>query len=134
MNRDEMRKLLIEHEGKKNYPYLCKSGKITIGIGRNLTDKGISDREIEFLFKNDLEECLVDLNKIFPDYFLYPEYIQQVLCDMRFNLGPEGFRSFKKLIAAVINKDWKAMKREMKNSKWYEQVPNRAKDLMEMIP
>jgi Phage-related lysozyme (muraminidase) len=33
---------LIDHEGLKLEPYECTAGKLTIGVGRNLEDRGIS--------------------------------------------------------------------------------------------
>ncbi|WP_413910534.1 glycoside hydrolase family protein [Desulfobacula sp.] len=31
---------LIKHEGLRLKPYHCPAGKLTIGVGRNLEDKG----------------------------------------------------------------------------------------------
>ena len=52
---------------------------------------------------------------------------------MRFNLGPNRFRKFKKMIIAVNNKNFNQAAREMMNSLWYQkQVGNRAVELVEM--
>jgi len=40
--RDKLVDQIIEHEGLKLKPYHCPAGKLTIGVGRNLEDKGIS--------------------------------------------------------------------------------------------
>ena len=36
---------LLLHEGLRLKPYRCTSNKLTIGVGRNLEDKGISKEE-----------------------------------------------------------------------------------------
>ena len=48
-----------------------------------------------------MQECLEDLETIFQAFDLLPESVQQVLVDMRFNMGSKGFRAFKKMISAV---------------------------------
>ena len=133
MDIQKTKELLILHEGKKNKAYICPAGKITIGIGRNLEDKGLSDAEIEFLFQNDVSECISDLEKIFPDFHNLDDVRQAVLIDMRFNLGPGGFRSFRKFIRAVRDKDWREAVKQMKDSKWYYEVKTRAKGLCKMM-
>ena len=45
---------LILEEGLCLKPYRCSAGKLTIGVGRNLDDNGISKQEALFLFKNDV--------------------------------------------------------------------------------
>ena len=71
--------------------------------------------------------------KIFENFNDLPEQIQLVLADMRFQLGNNGFREFKKLIKAVKRKDWKEMKINMANSLWYKQTNNRAKELIGLV-
>lgn len=53
----DLRKLindLIRDEGLKLKPYRCTSNKLTIGIGRNLDDNGITEAEARYLLHNDL--------------------------------------------------------------------------------
>ena len=45
---------LKSQEGLRCKPYKCTSGKLTIGYGRNLEDVGISQKEAEYLFENDV--------------------------------------------------------------------------------
>lgn len=133
MNIVKLKKQIETHEGNRLKPYRCTVGKLTIGIGRNIEDKGISQKEADFLFANDIDECLADMFEIFPDFSDYPENVQHVLIDMRFNLGGEGFRKFKNLIAAVMENDWLRMLDSMKNSRWHGQVGVRATNLEYMI-
>lgn len=124
---------LINHEGLRLKPYHCPAGKLTIGIGRNLEDKGISEKEAAMLLENDIEECVQDLEAIFQGFDLLPESVHLVLVDMRFNLGPGRFRHFKKMIAAVINHDFTKAAAEMKDSRWYGQVGQRGRSLVDMM-
>jgi len=126
---------LMKHEGEKLKPYRCSAGKLTIGIGRNLDDNGISEEESMFLLDNDIIACSQDLSLlIFPKKFdNFPENIQHVLIDMRFQLGRKGFRSFKKMIFAFQNFDYPGAIKEMKDSKWYKQTTERANNLIEMV-
>ena len=49
MNIHQLKKQLTRHEGKRAYPYRCPAGKLSIGVGRNLEDKGLSEEEIEYI-------------------------------------------------------------------------------------
>jgi lysozyme len=133
---EEMRAIerqLIEHEGLEKKVYCCPAGKLTVGVGRNLQDKGITEEEALFLLRNDIAECEDDLRSIFPEFDALDEYRKRVLTDMRFNLGLSGFRMFKKMIAAVKDKDFSLAAEEMKDSNWYRQVGKRAEKLFKMM-
>ena len=134
MNMQAVYDLIMAHEGLKLKPYKCSANKLTIGIGRNLEDNGITEEEARFMFENDLAKCIKDLHVVFPNQFqTFPEPIQKVLMDMRFQLGPGRFRGFKKMIRAVEQGDLQEMIVQMKNSQWYRQVPNRANDLIKLV-
>lgn len=135
MNQAQIEKQLIQHEGERLKPYTCTAGKMTIGVGRNLEDKGISRFESRVMLKNDIAECFQDLSaSVFPDHFdRFPENIQHVLIDMRFQLGPGGIRGFKNMIAAFKQFDTPRAIKEMKDSAWYRQTQNRADNLIKML-
>ena len=126
-------KQLIEHEGLEKKVYRCPAGKLTVGVGRNLEDKGITEEEALFLLRNDIAECEDDLRSIFTEYDALDESRKHVLIDMRFNLGPSRFRKFKKMIAAVKEKEFSRAAEEMKDSNWYRQVGKRAERLFKMM-
>ncbi len=133
MNLQKIKEQLLRHEGLRLKPYRCSAGKLTIGVGRNLDDKGITEREALILLANDIQECIDDLNRIFDKFRSYPENVILVLIDMRFNLGASGFRTFKNMISNVKAGYWQGMIKSMKKSKWYGQVGNRSKNLIKMI-
>jgi lysozyme len=129
----EQEKQLIHNEGLRLKAYLCTEGKITIGVGRNLEDKGVTEAEALFLLRNDIDECVNDLEKIFENFSGLDSDRRMVLVDMRFNLGPRKFRKFKRMIRAVNQRDFDRAAEEMKNSKWYAQVGVRSKRLCKMM-
>ena len=134
MNIQKIEEQLIECEGEKLDPYLCPSGKLTIGVGHNLDANGITREMSRFILKCDIQECVDDLLRVFPGQFdLFPEDIQHVLINMRFHLGHTGFRGFKKMITAFRRQDLKKAAEEMKDSVWYRKFPLRAGKLAKIV-
>ena len=89
--------------------------------------------EALYLLENDIDECYIDLLNIFIEFNDFPENVQSVMISMRFQLGPNGFRKFEKMITAIkINNLEKAIT-EMKDSFWYKQTTNRANELIEIL-
>lgn len=123
---------LILHEGLRTKVYTCPAGKLTIGVGRNLEDKGITKNEALFLLQNDIAECRNDLRNFWWFERLDP-IRQKVLIDMRLNLGSAGFRKFKKMIACLEIGDYAGASEQMMDSRWYKQVGDRGKRLVRMM-
>jgi lysozyme len=132
MDRERLRGQLMLHEGLRRFPYTDTVGKLTIGVGRNLTDVGLSASESMFLLDNDIEECLKDLST-FPWFDGLGDVRQRVIVDMRFNLGPNKFRGFKNTLAAVARGDYHAAATGMSRSLWARQVGRRAVRLATMM-
>ena len=59
----DLKEMLIKNEGMKLHPYQCTSDKTTIGVGRNLTDNGITSAEAEVLLANDMDGVFADLDR-----------------------------------------------------------------------
>lgn len=129
---DALLKQLKLHEGRKRFPYEDTVGKITIGVGRNLTDRGLSDDEIDYLLNNDVDECVADL-ATFPWFATLDSIRQRVMVDMRFNLGPSRFRGFRRMLTAIAEKDYAKAAHSMQNSLWARQVKTRAVRLVQMM-
>src|SRR6266436_5828141 len=83
----KIQQLLILHEGSKLKPYVDSEGKITIGVGRNLTDEGISSEESLLLFRNDVTETVKELDSHIKWWRTLDEVRMLVMIDMCFNLG-----------------------------------------------
>lgn len=117
---------LIKHEGLKLKPYLDTRGKLTIGIGRNLDDKGITKGEAHMLLCNDIFHATVALEEMIPNYPSLSPLRQRVLVDMCINLGVRGLKKFKKFLAAIEVGNFTVAAEEMLKSKWAGQVGKRA--------
>lgn len=124
--------LIRKHEGLSLTVYECPAGYLTIGYGRNLETKGITRAEAETLLIHDIDESIEDLRGFHFWEFL-DDAQRAAVIDMRFNLGPSGFRKFKRFIAALESRDYAKAGREMADSLWWNQVGDRAKTLRKMI-
>jgi lysozyme len=129
---DDLKKILLKYEGLRLKPYTDTAGKLTIGIGRNLSDNGISTTEAYFMFGNDLTRTIKELEG-YTWYLMQPENVQMALANMCFNLGLSKILDFTKMIRALINKDYTTAAKEALNSKWAKQVGQRATDIALMI-
>lgn len=132
---------LERDEGKRRKLYKDSNGIWSIGIGRNLQDKGLSDAEVAFLFKNDIAEHTALLDKYLPWWRKLDEVRQRVIANMAFNLGvgpsnehPRGkLLEFKNTLAAVERGDYEAAANGMIASAWARQVGIRATRLIDMM-
>lgn len=107
-------------------------GKITIGVGRNLSDCGISDGEALTLLDHDVDACIADL-VTFPWFVTLDPVRQRALVNMRFNLGASGFRGFQRMLRAVADGEYDTAADAMRRSLWARQVPIRAAELITMM-
>jgi len=129
MNRDRLKKALVRHEGLRLKPYTCTANKLTIGVGRNIQDNGISEAEAMLLLENDIDAIVRDLNRALPWWQQLDEARREVLANMVFNMGIGTVLTFKNTLAAVRAGDYKKAAALMLQSKWATQVGNRAKEL-----
>ena len=121
------------HEGLVLTPYKCTANKTTIGYGRNLEDKGITEKEAEYLLQSDIEECKKNIVSKISFYEDLSEVRKAVLIDMCFNLGINGLMKFKNTLKAIQLKNYDLAANEMLNSNWAIQVKGRALRLSRMM-
>ncbi len=120
---------LERYEGRRRTVYRCPQGKLTIGVGRNLEDVGLSDEEIRVLLRNDISRIVVEAQRepwwpaVADD-----DVRARALLDMLFNLGLTRLRGFRKMLAAVQGRDWETAARELEDSQYFWQVGRRARD------
>jgi lysozyme len=113
-------------------PYRCTSGKLSIGIGRNLDDVGISADEAVILCINDIDDRYQTFMR-FPWFRALDEVRQEAIIRMAFNLGTPRLLKFKKMIHAMWIQDWERASLEALNSRWAVQVGHRAYKIAELI-
>ncbi len=129
MNRERLKKALVRHEGLRLKTYRCTAGKLTIGVGRNLDDVGISEPEAMVLLENDLDSVSKDLTRTLPWWTSLDDARQEVLANMAFNMGIGTLLTFKNTLQAIKEGRYKEAAAMMLQSKWATQVGNRAKEL-----
>jgi len=113
-------------EGRKPRIYTDTVGKITGGVGRNLTDNGFSQNEIDLMLSNDIVKATSTARQLVPGFEQLSDVRQEVLINMAFNMGYQRLSGFKMMLAAVNSSNWAEAASQMISSKWASQVGARA--------
>ena len=130
---DKVAAFIAKNEGIRLHPYRCPSGHLTIGVGRNLDDRGITYDEALYLEANDIRRVNGELDEGLPWWRELSAVRQAVLVDMCFNLGFNGLLRFVKMLMALQRRDWGQAAAEIRDSEYYSQVGDRAERLIRMI-
>ena len=130
MDLDSVVEELKKDEGFKGMPYDDTLGFPTIGYGTKLP---ITKEEAEILLRYRLNRKVDELSKEEPLFLELPQKAQEVIIKMSYQLGVGGVLKFKKMWAALRNRDFKKAAEEMLDSRWKEQTPNRAKRLADIM-
>jgi len=143
MDIDRLRQEIEADEGNIGEIYLDHLGLPTFGIGHLIkkTDPEngmpvgttVSRKRINTCFNEDIQGTIEDCEKLYKDFYKLPEEVQLILCNMMYNLGYTRLSKFSKLKTAINKGDWEKASLEMKDSKWYKQVPNRAERLVKRM-
>lgn len=124
--REKLRKQLVRHEGLRCKPYRDLGGVLTIGIGRNLDQVGLSEEECYYLLDNDIMRCVRELTCTYVWFKDLDAMRQRVWVDLAFNLGMSKLALFKKALAAMNAGDYDTAASELLDSQWSRQVGKRA--------
>ena len=130
---DNLRKMLIAHEGLRLKPYRCTQNKLTIGVGRNLEDVGISEFEAMGMLQADIERVNREAVENFAWFKSLNMPRQDVVLSMIFQMGLKKFKGFKKTIEAIRCGNFDKAADEMKDSDWAKQTPVRAEELIKIM-
>ena len=133
MDIDRLIAQLKVHEGVRSKVYLDTEGIETIGVGRNLRDRGLSDDEIEFLLANDIRDFQEEVDRTFGWWSDLDDVRQRVIVDMAFNMGLGSLSKFKNRLGHIEAGRYEEASVEMLDSKWARQVGNRAQCLSNMM-
>jgi lysozyme len=121
------------HEGMKLKPYKCTAGKLTIGIGRNLEDVGISMEEANMLLRHDIQEATRQLLHAFPWMGKFNDARISAMINFTFNVGIGTVKKFENTLSYMQSGEWDKAADEMMDSRWARQVGNRAIEVTEQI-
>ena len=143
MNKDQLREELAEDEGCKYEIYLAHLGLPSFGIGHLVTENDpengqpvgtpIDEERVRQVFSLDIAVTLEDCKSLYDDFDDLPEECQLVIANMMFNMGRPRLSKFKGMKAGVDARDWNKAADEMVDSRWHDQVPNRAKRLVKRM-
>ena len=143
MNKDQLREELAEDEGCKFEIYLDHLGLPTFGIGALIKEHDpeygqpvgtpVSEDRVRQRFNLDIAVTIEDCQVLYDDFDDLPEEAQLVIANMMFNMGRPRLSKFKGMKAGVDDRDWDRAADEMVDSRWHDQVPNRAKRLVKRI-
>lgn len=130
---------LTRDEGRRPKIYTDTVGKITAGVGRNLSDVPFSEDEIDLMLNNDIEKVELALDANLPWWRNLDPVRQRVVLNMGFNIGVgdakagTGLMGFKNTLRSIQNGDYLSAASGMLQSKWAAQVGARAQRLAQMM-
>ena len=143
MNKDRLREEIAEDEGCKYEIYLDHLGIASTGVGHMITEVDeeygkpvgtvVEQERVRQLFALDIAVTLDECKVLYPDFNDLPEECQHIIANMMFNMGRPRLSKFKGMKAGVDARDWNKAADEMVDSKWYTQVPNRARRLVDRM-
>jgi|TARA_R110000772_G_scaffold256291_1_gene372783 lysozyme len=126
MKQEEIKQMLIKHEGMVCSPYKCSEGFLTLGVGRNLDANGISEDEAMYLLDNDIKRVIESLNKNWGAWMTQPSKARMVSIDCTFQMGITGWMAFRHTRALMEMGCWLEASEEILRSKYAIQTPSRA--------
>ena len=106
---------------KKNWNRL----KVTFGYGFTF----LTEPEAELVLKYRIAHIRIELEDKLPVFHRLSQNRQEVLIEMAYQLGVTGLLKFKNMIQALIGRNYDRASREMLDSRWARQTPERAKEL-----
>ena len=129
MNRESLadRLALPTHEGLRTHPYTDTVGKLTIGIGRNLTDDGITAAEAKALCLGDVIEAEGELDRHTPWWRNMDETRQQVLAELAFMLGWPRLSGFHQMLGKLEVGNTAGAAEELLSSALATELPARSR-------
>lgn len=147
---DPLKSMLIRHEGQIkgergfHFPYDDKTGarfeqgdtligKMTLGIGRNITDVGLSDEEAMYLLTNDIERVRCELDKSLPWWNKLGECREAVMVSLCFNLGINKLLKFHTTLNLIESGKYAEAADNLMTTLWAQQVGPRAVELTTML-
>ena len=144
----ESRKRVFEQlkidEGVVYEIYLDHLGLPTFGVGHLILESDpehrkpvgtpVSNQRTADAFEHDLDVAIDECKVLYEEEWEgFPAEVQEILVNMMFNMGRPRLSQFKKMNAALAEGDWETASVEGRDSRWYNQVGNRANRLMSRL-
>lgn len=132
MDLNKLSNQLVKHEEIRFKPYLDTVGKITIGVGHNLSDKGLTPNQVGLILQDDIKDVVTFLTLRLPWVLKLDDVRARAVADMAFVLM-DKLLDFHTMLPALQEARWKDASDALLNSKFASQVGKRAIDLANMI-
>ena len=120
-------------EGFRDRVYKDSLGIDTIGYGFAIKDLVLDEDISEMILRRKLDSLIDRVNKRFKFVKDLPQEAQDVMYEMCYQLGITGVSKFRKTLAYLENHEFRMASKEMLDSKWARQTPNRANRLSDII-
>ena len=120
-------------EGFRSKVYQCTEGHDTIGYGFAIKDLVLTEHIATRILNAKLVELKLRVQQKFPFIVDLPDEVQNVVIEMCYQMGVSGFSKFKKTISLLESKEFLSASKEMLDSRWAKQTPNRAKKLSDIV-
>ena len=143
MNKDKLREELAEDEGCKFEIYLDHLGLPTFGIGHLVKEDDpehgqpvgtpVDEERVRQVFTLDIAVTIEDCRSLYDDFDELPEEAQLIIANMMFNMGRPRLSKFVGMKREVDARRFDTAADEMVDSRWHDQVPNRAKRLVKRM-
>lgn len=143
MDLERLRNELEYDEGCKYEVYLDHLDLPTFGIGHLVTiddpeydqpvGTAVSEERVQEVFEKDVQVTIDECKILYENWDDFPEEVQLICANMMFNMGRPRLSQFKMMKAALDVRNWPEAALQMADSKWYNQVPNRAGRLCERM-
>ena len=130
---NDLFKRIKHHEGYRPEVYQCTMGYDTIGIGFTIKDLYLDEDIADMILERKLLKLIKRVRKRFDWLDSVPPEVQGVLVEMSYQMGLSGVCKFKKALHAMQMCQWELGAKELLDSRWAKQTPNRAKELSEII-
>ena len=120
-------------EGFRDKVYKCTEGYDTIGYGFAIKDLVMDEDIAEMILRRKLDSLIDRADKKFPFLKDLPVAARDVIYEMCYQMGISGVSKFRKTLAYLENQEFRMASKEMLDSRWARQTPNRAKKLSDII-
>jgi lysozyme len=128
---DQLQRDLRRDEGTRSHVYTDTVGRLTVGVGRNISDVGLSPDEIQLLLDNDCARAFA-IASAFPWFATLDEVRQRVVLNLAFNLGGKLLQ-FHDTLGAIARGAYVVAADHLQHSKWFTQVGQRGPRLVAML-
>jgi lysozyme len=143
LDKEKLKETLKIDEGVVYEIYNDHLGYATFGIGHLVLETDpehgqtvgtpVSEERVNECFEKDVQTVIEDCKKLHDGWDGYPQEVKQVIANMMFNMGLTRLSKFKNHNAALQSGNWKEAAKEGRDSRWYNQVTNRAERLMKRL-